>query len=275
MLPWFVRDYIAATRHLSLAERGAYTDLLFLSWEQGPLPKDPVRLARMVGCGAEEFAQVWPALTTKFTETEAGLVNDRLEEHREKSVRLSAERAAAGRVGGKQSAKQRASKSEAIASDLPEANGVAKINPPSPSPSPSPIPDPSPDSPSPTETRPLARTARSRPAYEGGEFHDQVKAAYHEVLPDLPTVKVWSRKRAQALNARIQERCRDGKPADTIDYWRQLFGEVAASDFLCGRSSQWRADLEWLLRPENFAKVIEGRYATRTCAPNGSAGHAR
>jgi hypothetical protein len=38
---------------------------------------------------------------------------------------------------------------------------------------------------------------------------------------------------------------------------------VAESDLLCGRKGEWRADLEWLLRPENFLKVIEGRYAPR------------
>ena len=90
LLPFFVRDYIAATRHLSLAERGAYTDLLFLSWEMGALPSDPARLARLVGCGAEEFRQVWPAIRGKFIETEAGFVNARLEEHRAESMQRSA-----------------------------------------------------------------------------------------------------------------------------------------------------------------------------------------
>lgn len=47
MLPFFPRDYLAATRHMSLAERGAYTDLLWLQWENGPLPTAPDQLARM------------------------------------------------------------------------------------------------------------------------------------------------------------------------------------------------------------------------------------
>lgn len=112
---------------------------------------------------------------------------------------------------------------------------------------------------------------KAKPAYEGKEFHDGVIAAYHATLPNLPAVKVWSKQRAGALNARIRERLRDGKPADTPDYWRRLFEQVAASDFLTGRKTDFRADLEWLLRPENFAKVIEGRYAPG----NGRADHAR
>jgi hypothetical protein len=115
-----------------------------------------------------------------------------------------------------------------------------------------------------SDSRPPRRTARSKPAYEGGEFHQQVVQAYHELLPDLPGVKIWSKERRQALNARISERCKAGLPADSIGYWRSFFGKVAASDFLCGRgSTDWRADLEWLLRPKNFLKVIEGKYDPR------------
>jgi hypothetical protein len=118
-----------------------------------------------------------------------------------------------------------------------------------------------------SNSRPRVARTRERPAYERQEFHDQVIGGYHEELPDLPRVKLWSTKRRQALNSRIRERCADGKPADTVEYWRKFFQTVAASDFLCGRAlprdgrEPFRADLEWLIRPENFAKVIEDRYA--------------
>ncbi len=117
-----------------------------------------------------------------------------------------------------------------------------------------------------SDSRPRHTRTKERPAYESREFHDQVIGAYHKTLPELSAVKVWNAKRRQALNARIRERCKDGKPADTVEYWHRLFESVAASDFLCGRATPrdgrtpFRADLEWLLRPENFAKVIEGRY---------------
>jgi hypothetical protein len=86
-------------------------------------------------------------------------------------------------------------------------------------------------------------------------------------------VKVWTKKRAGALAARIRERCRDGKPADSIGYWRKFFEQVAASDFLSGRAGDWRADLEWLITSGNFTKVIEGKYENRNRS-NG-ANHAR
>jgi uncharacterized protein YdaU (DUF1376 family) len=138
MLPLFVRDYVTATRHMSLAERGAYTDLLFFQWENGQLPKEPERLARLISCTIDELAAVWSVIGGKFVEGGSGLLNERLEQHRTKAIALSEKRASSGRSGGKQSAKQRAkqrgSKTEPVARNLLEA----KSNSPSPSPSPSP-----------------------------------------------------------------------------------------------------------------------------------------
>lgn len=104
-------------------------------------------------------------------------------------------------------------------------------------------------------------------------FHQEVIDTYHRMLPDLPRVKAWTKSRRQALDARIAERVADGKSADAIDYWAAFFEAVAASDFLAGRASDFRADLEWLLRPQNFLKVIEGRYTNRDRA-NGGHAHA-
>ena len=102
-------------------------------------------------------------------------------------------------------------------------------------------------------------------------FHNEVIAAYHELLPQLSQVKAWTKKRRQALDARIEERLKDGKSADTIEYWREFFQKVGASDFLCGANDRgFTADLEWLLRPENFLKTIEGRYERRPVSSNGN-----
>ena len=74
MLPWFPRDYLAATRSLTLAERGAYTDLLFYSWDIGALPDDTKRIARMLGVDESEFAAIWPAIQSKFVRNEGQVI---------------------------------------------------------------------------------------------------------------------------------------------------------------------------------------------------------
>jgi uncharacterized protein YdaU (DUF1376 family) len=99
-MPFFVNDYLGATRHMTLAERGAYTDLLFLEWNIGPLPADTARLSAMIGCTPKQFGSVWPTVRTKFVETDEGLVNEKLELHRAKSIQISEKRAIAGREGG-------------------------------------------------------------------------------------------------------------------------------------------------------------------------------
>jgi uncharacterized protein YdaU (DUF1376 family) len=59
MLPWYPRDYLAATRGMTLAERGAYTDMLFYAWNSGePLPTDVNRIARMLGVPVKELREV-------------------------------------------------------------------------------------------------------------------------------------------------------------------------------------------------------------------------
>lgn len=111
-------------------------------------------------------------------------------------------------------------------------------------------------------------------AVADSNLHDQIIATYHEVLPDLPAVRDWPERRRKKLEARIGERLKAGKQADQVSYWRALFTNVQASDFLCGRKSDWRCPgLEWLLEPKNFTKVIEGAYRNNE-SMNG-ASHAR
>jgi uncharacterized protein YdaU (DUF1376 family) len=86
MLPWWPGDYLSATRAFTLAERGAYTDLLFYSWINGPLPHETERLARILGVRQEEFAAVWPTIKSKFEVVPIGLINHRLERERQNSI---------------------------------------------------------------------------------------------------------------------------------------------------------------------------------------------
>jgi len=51
-----------------------------------------------------------------------------------------------------------------------------------------------------------------------------------------------------------------------MEFWRKFFSYVNQSDFLRGADGTWQADLEWLIRPTNFVKVIEGKYHNRGAA---------
>jgi uncharacterized protein YdaU (DUF1376 family) len=139
MMPFYVRDHLIATRHMTLAERGAYFDLLCVLWDsQEPLPKDPDRLSRLVGCSKKEFAQLWPVLRRKFIEKDGGLVSRRLEIERQNSLemrRKSSEKAS-------KAARERwhpdaTSNAPSISAGMPGA--MHEDCPPAPAPSPAPV----------------------------------------------------------------------------------------------------------------------------------------
>lgn len=84
---------------------------------------------------------------------------------------------------------------------------------------------------------------------------------YHQMLcPPLSKVE----KLTNTRRGLIQQRWREDLP--DLHSWADFFRRVQGSDFLMGRSQPrdgrpvFRADLEWICRPANFAKITEGKY---------------
>ena len=49
-----------------------------------------------------------------------------------------------------------------------------------------------------------------------------------------------------------------------MNFFERYFGYVAKSDFLTGRDGRWSGcDLAWLVKADNFAKVLQGNYENR------------
>jgi uncharacterized protein YdaU (DUF1376 family) len=97
-MPFYVGDYIARTRHLTLQQRGALMDLIALSWTTGPLPGDQSRMAAMIGVSIGEFRKLWPAISSWWSEDNEGrLFNAELEQRRTEALRVYNARAQAGR----------------------------------------------------------------------------------------------------------------------------------------------------------------------------------
>lgn len=97
--------------------------------------------------------------------------------------------------------------------------------------------------------------------------HEQIIALYHELLPTLRHVRDWTPARRKLLRGRW----RANPDYRSLDWWRGFFTYVSTSDFLLGRNAgqgdrTFEADLEWLIRPTNFVKVVEGRYHSAEAA---------
>jgi len=92
---------------------------------------------------------------------------------------------------------------------------------------------------------------------------------YHRKLPSAPQCLVLTQTRRGYLKARWREYAVIKgwqTEADGMEFFGEFFDFVARSKFLTGRANgrdgraPFVADMEWLFRPGNFAKVIEGKY---------------
>jgi hypothetical protein len=101
--------------------------------------------------------------------------------------------------------------------------------------------------------------------------HEQIIALWAEVLPECPQVREWTPARQAHLRARWRDKALNGgkyahDQAEGLAYWRRLFAHVRESKFLMGHTPgrdgrlPFQVTLPWLLKPENFAKVVEGAY---------------
>lgn len=101
--------------------------------------------------------------------------------------------------------------------------------------------------------------------------HQEVIDLYHLKLPTLRKVEVWNDARKGYLRQRWRDVSQElalEKPIqkeDVLLWWSDFFTHIGQSMFLTGRVNDksgraFTADLEWILKPSNFAKIIEGKY---------------
>jgi uncharacterized protein YdaU (DUF1376 family) len=101
--------------------------------------------------------------------------------------------------------------------------------------------------------------------------HSEVINLYHQHLPTLRKVEVWNAARQGYLRQRWREVAEELSKSQVIDssnvlgWWGEFFQHVGKSKFLTGRVNSkdgraFAADLEWILKPSNFAKIVEGKY---------------
>jgi hypothetical protein len=100
---------------------------------------------------------------------------------------------------------------------------------------------------------------------------EELLGLWNEICaPPLPNAGVLNESRRRALSSRWRDVCKDAHfdRQGGLDWFRWMLAErVAESDFLMGRKSgrggkePFRATLDWLMAPTNFAKVVDGNYA--------------
>jgi len=82
---------------------------------------------------------------------------------------------------------------------------------------------------------------------------DKIVEDYHSLCPALPRVTKLTDQRKSQIRARLKDQGEEKL--------NEVFRMAGASDFLCGRKNgDWKANLDWILNPTNFFKILEGNY---------------
>lgn len=105
---FYPKDWVTSTAEMMPEEKGVYIDLLCYQHQQGSLPTDVRRLAKIVSLTVEEFSPVWETVKLKFKQVEMHmdnhmvnrLVNGRLIEEVEKRKKLAHRKRIAGELAG-------------------------------------------------------------------------------------------------------------------------------------------------------------------------------
>lgn len=245
-MPVYIGDYFADTMHLTAEQHGAYLLLLFTYWKRRkPLPNDNAFLANAARLSADAWS-IQRAVLEDFFDTSSGnaWVHHRVEQELEKAGEK------------KQKAVEKAKK--AAESRWGNAPSNASSNAPSinqamleqcPSPSPSPLKDIPPNPQGGTKTKRVDETP-----------YEAIADAYRANLSTLPQptdVEEWNKTRKGYVKARWDE----SEKRQNIDWWNRYFAYVAKSAFLTGKTpEQFEATFDWLVKPTNMQKVIEGNY---------------
>ena len=89
--------------------------------------------------------------------------------------------------------------------------------------------------------------------------YDFIREFWNEQMQGkaIPQIQQMTESRRKNINARLREKF-------SFEDIKQVIINASQSDFLNGKNSKgWTADFNWVFRPTNFPKVLEGNYTNR------------
>ena len=92
------------------------------------------------------------------------------------------------------------------------------------------------------------------PAEEAPVPFAKIMELYNSICISFPKIKVIDGQRRKAVAARW-------RTYKSIEVFERLFRLTEASDFMKGANEKnWSADFDWIMKPTNMAKTLEGKY---------------
>ena len=85
----------------------------------------------------------------------------------------------------------------------------------------------------------------------------KIKDLYHSICISYPKLRSLDGNRKKAVAARW-------RMYKDLKIFEELFTIAESSDFLKGNNDRnWSADFDWMMKPTNFSKILEGKYGNR------------
>ncbi len=241
-----IGDYASHTRSLNLLEDLAYRRLLDEYYlHERPFNECTTTVARQIGMRDHEDA-VRYVLETFFVLTDLGWENKRAEEEIARFKSKSESASKAGKASAERRLNGRSTDVQLTNNQEPLTNNQEPVT----------ILKPE---------EPKGSLSGSLPTCA----HKEVIDLFHKTLPELPEVRIWNKTRESLLKARWREtatRLEWKSTQDGLEYFEKLFNWIRQSKFLMGKVNPkpgqraFECELEWILRPQNWAKLIEGKY---------------
>lgn len=244
-MPLNIGDYLRDTMELSAEEHGAYLLLIMAYWtRRGPLPDDDKALRSITKISTHRWRKISPKMRAFFC------VKDGFWHH--KRIEQELQQAAENRA--KRRAQTEAAREAKAAKTRSAADSVTETPPPPPPHKESSLRSDSVES----ASREIDQMQPDPRAINGFNLQQAVEmwnALAREL--DLPLCAKLSKTRAGKLRARLQD-------AGGLGGWQKALEKIRGDPFFTGDNPRgWRANIDFLLREDRFAKLMEGGYDKR------------
>lgn len=107
------------------------------------------------------------------------------------------------------------------------------------------------------------KTNMSSPNGDNPVPFTKIVEKYHEILPELPKCEILNKARKGYIRQRWLDK---DHGLNNLTEWENFFKFIRKSDFLMGKVNghgdkpPFRANLEWMVKPNNYAKIYEEKY---------------
>lgn len=204
---WFPKDYRADPLVMGMTDDQdlAYRRMIDTSWEVGPLPPDPKRIAQLIRFDPDRFAAAWCyPLTDCWKKGEKGLTNPRLERERRRAQNFHKLQTSKSRAGVKARKAKKGNNDTLESADNPRVNHRSTP--------PDPYPDPEEDllaqeSSSTSATTRISKPKSAKSKAGKSELASETARAYLAVLSAVSgrRLRVLSDDVVRSTEARLRE----------------------------------------------------------------------